>query len=672
MEVFRVYNYLDFANMSDVLWKYESFDQYTGDGWQSTASSDLYDFFTYGEYFSKYSPDPELFKIKMPISPNIGINSMVLPSLFPTPNIMETSISAPNLTLGSETLYKTDFNSTTLDLSFSSDVDVNMTYEMFGFHLPSALEINNSAIEASWTPAPIQAKYLQLPPDIDIYKINNPYFTNHSNILNATISDTDNAFEVADKIRIYLQTQFSFPSSADDYDPAPEGRDVVDWFCETQKGVWSDFASAFCAFTRVFGVSSRYIDGFHSLMLEEFFDDDEGQLGFAIKYKNMYSWAEIYVPTDISGNGNWVQMDVFDSFGVGGNPLFGGNYNITVSPDKLMVTRPDVINITAIMSSDVGDPIDNNTLTFTDLTTGQKIGSDVTNSFGVASVLYNINNSHVVGPHIIEARYDFFTTGANITTILGNIGVNLTIVNPSVINRSDALPDTFNIQGTLYDPLNMERVQDASINLVLFQIGTSIEEFGAFTPSSTITDTIGNFNDNLNIDPSVSAGQYEVRADFNGTWLLYGFPFNIPVINDSSNRMGLNLTTALTTWFYIDGISTASPNLPSVSRYQILNLTALVVLEGFGPMSNEVVYFYDYTRGGIQIGSDTSDLNGFASINYTVGVNSLSGPNLLYSRIGPQSNYSYYILNEEPTINAISGPTPRVINRTGSGTTQFN
>ena len=78
--------------------------------------------------------------------------------------------------------------------------------------------------------------------------------------------------------------------SADDYDPAPEGMDVVEWFCETQQGLWSDFASAFCAFTRAFGVSSRFIDGFNSILIEEFFDNDEGKNGFAIKYKNLYSW----------------------------------------------------------------------------------------------------------------------------------------------------------------------------------------------------------------------------------------------------------------------------------------------------------------------------------------------------------------------------------------------
>ncbi len=672
VEVFRVYDYLDFANMEDVLWKYESFDQYTGEGWESTAGSDIYSFFTYGEYYSKFPPYPEILKIKMPLSPNIGINSMVLPSLFPTPNIMENSVSAPNLIPDSTTLYKTDYNSSTLDLSFSSDEDVNMTYKLFGFDLPSASEINNSAIEARWTPVPIQAKYLQLPPDIDLYKSNNPFFTNHVNILNGTINDTDNAFEVAVKIRNYLQTQFSFPLSPDDYNPAPEGRDIIDWFCETQQGLWSDWASAFCGFTRVFGISSRFVDGFNNLNTTQFFDNDEGQWGFAIKYKNLYNWAEIYVPTDITGNGNWVQVDIFEDY-AGTLPISQGNYSITVSLDKLTVNRPDVINITATMSSDGGDSIDNNRIIFTDLTAGQEIGSVYTDSFGMASQLYNINNSHVVGPHLIEARYDFFTRGGNITTILGNIDVNLTTVNPQVVNRSDTFPDTINIQGYLYDPINGERVEYASVNLLLFQIGTSFEEVGAFSPSSIISDNNGNFDGNFDISQSVPAGQYEVRADFNGTWIFpYPPPLYVPIINDSSNRMGLNITTALTTWFYINGYSTTNPNLPSISRYQVLNLTAQVILEGFGPMSNEVVYFYDYTRGSIQIGSDTSDLNGFASINYTVGVNSLTGPNLLYSMIGSHMNYSYYILNEEPTINAISGPTPQVINRTGMGDTEFN
>ncbi|MFX1374975.1 MAG: transglutaminase domain-containing protein [Promethearchaeota archaeon] len=672
IEVFRVYNYSSIVDMADVLWKFECFDQYTGTGWESTAGSDLYSF-CLDEYYDRPVPRPDLLRIKMPISPVIGPNNMILPSLFPIPFIMEGSVSAPNSIPGTEQLYKTDFNCTTLSLSFSSDVDVNMSYKLFGEPLKSPLTINNSAVEASWTPAPIQSQYLQLPPSIPIYLANNPYFLNHTNILNQTLIDSDdNAFEVADKIRIYLQTQFSFPMTPDDYNPAPDGTDVVEWFCETQQGIWSDFASAFCAFTRVFGVSSRFVDGFNSFMIEEVIDTIEGLPTFAIKYKNLYNWAEIYVPTDVSGVGEWVQMDIFDSFGGGGNPIVGGNYNITVTADKYFVNRPDVINIIASMTSDVGDPIDNNRITFTDLTTGQQIGQDDTDSFGNASVLYNINDTHVVGPHIIEARYDFFTAGGNIITILGAIGVNLTGINPILVNRSDVLPDTVHIQGVLYDPVNDERVTDASVNILLFQKGTSIQEFGAFSPPSILTDSNGVFNDYLDLSLSVSAGQYEVRADFNGTWIFYGIPWNVPIINDSSSRMGLNITTALITWFYIEGIASDNPNLPSVSRTQTINLTARVIEESFGPVSNRRVYFYDYTRGDVEIGFADSNPQGYASIDYFIGDYSLVGPNLLYSMIGSQMNYSYYVLNEEPIINTISGPIPRIINRTGSGATQFN
>ena len=152
------------------------------------------------------------------------------------------------------------------------------------------------------------------------------------------------------------------------------------------------------------------------------------------------------------------------------------------------------------------------------------------------------------------------------------------------------------------------------------------------------------------------------------------FIFQVPYISftNSSNRMDFNITKALDVWFYIDGFSADNPTYPRVSRLHDLNLTAQVVSVTLGPISNKHVYFYDYSRGDIPIGSDISDANGYASINYLVGENSTAGPNLLYARIGLQENYSYYILNEEPTINIISGPTPRVINRTGGGDTEFN
>ena len=238
IEIFRVYNYDALENMRDVLWKFECFDEYTGDGWHSTANTDIYDFYGYGDYYSNFAPDPELLKIKKPVpTPEIGINSMVIPTLFPNPYVMDGSINAPNLNPESTTLYKTDYNCTILDLYFNSNDGVNMTYEMFGLYLPTDQEINSDAVEAEYTPSYIKDKYLQLPPTIEIYKSNNPYFNTHFNNLDAIIDPTDNTFAVANKIKNYLNTNFDIPRSIDDYNPAPEGVDTVEWFCQTRIGV---------------------------------------------------------------------------------------------------------------------------------------------------------------------------------------------------------------------------------------------------------------------------------------------------------------------------------------------------------------------------------------------------------------------------------------------------
>ncbi len=666
IEIFRVYNYDSLDNMRDILWKFECYDEYTGDGWHSTASTDIYNFYSYGDYYSNFAPDPELLKIKKPVpTPEIGINSMVIPTLFPNPYVMDGSINAPNLNPESTTLYKTEYNCTILDLYFNSNDGVNMTYEMFGLRLPTDQEINSNAVEAVYTPSYITDKYLQLPPTIDIYKSNNPYFNTHFNNLDALINPSDNTFTVANKIKNYLNTYFDIPRSPDDYNPAPEGVDTVEWFCQTQVGVYSDFASAFCAFSRAFGVASRFVDGFNSIQIEEFYDNDEGQDTFVIKYENLYNWAEIYVPMDLSGTGKWIQFDIEPI------TILGGDYSIIVDSDKLSYSRPDIATITATISSPT-DPIDGLTVTFTDITTGQDLGQDITDISGQASILFDINNSHVVGPHIIEAKYDDRNYNQTIIQILGDISVLLTTVNPGEINISDSQPDSTNIQGYVYDPLNGERVKDAEVNIILFQKGTNNEEVNAFSPSSITTDENGDFNEVIDLNPTVPAGQYEIRADFNGTWILYGFPYPIFSISDSSNRMEFNITKSLDVLFYINGIPTDNPNSPQVLRYETLTLTARAVSVVHGPLSNKEVSFYDYSRGDVLIGSDLSDINGYASVNYFVGDYCVAGPNLLYARIGLQENYSYFVLNDIPTINIISGPTPRVINRTGSGATQFN
>ena len=158
-EVFRFYNTTDIfytdinsEKLSDVFWRMECFNEFTGDEWQSTADKEFYDFYPYSEYYSRFSY-LDLFRMKMPISTTPGTtNSMVLPELFPIPFIMENSLFAPNLIPESTILYKDDFNCTTVDLDFTSEESVNMTYELFGLDLPSNNDINNSALHSSYTP----------------------------------------------------------------------------------------------------------------------------------------------------------------------------------------------------------------------------------------------------------------------------------------------------------------------------------------------------------------------------------------------------------------------------------------------------------------------------------------------------------------------------------------
>ena len=681
-EVFRVYRYSDFNEMDEKLWKYECYDQYTGTDWSTSVPMQIDDFYTFNNYSSQYWY-LDLLKIKMPLFPNASEkNSLAVPALFPIPFIIKESIDALNnlsvSTLMSTTLYKNLFNVSKADLFFSSNDDVNMTYNLFGLDLHSNDEINSRATlvtNPTTKYLDLLTMYTQIPPNLQTYLTNNLNFKYHYDILNNTvINQNDNAFVIANKIRNYLQTNFYL-----NYTPSPDpGRDAVDWFCEQQQGLWPDFATAFSIFSRAFGVASRFVSGFNSRWIESFTDYNEnppfGEETFAIKYKNLYNWAEIFVPFNIFGDGEWVQMDIlFDSYGTGGSPITGDTFNITVTSDKLFYNRTDEMKLTATLSS-LTASVENRTITFTDITSNQILGVNDTDVSGITKISVQLNDTYVVGPHIIEARYDFFNFNYTVTVILGDIAIDLTNVNPTEVNRSDTIPDETYVQGYVYDPINGKRVKDAEVNFVLLQKVTSIEEPFAFTPSSQITGNNGEFDTTLIINPSVPSGQYEIRVDFNETWILYGIPFPVMNITNSSNRMGLNITKALSVWFYIDNTPADNPYAPSVSRGSTLDLTAKVMLENFGPKPDKEVFFYDYSRGGIKIGSAFSDENGTAFITYDVLDYCISGPNLLFARLGIQENYSYFIVDESPTIHITSGPTPQVINRTGGGNTntKFN
>jgi transglutaminase-like putative cysteine protease len=666
-EVFRIYDYNDINEIRTKLWKYESFDEYTGDGWHSSAAKQIFDFYSYANY-SNYHSDKDMLSLKMLLTPNAGLNSMVIPSLFPNPYIMEGSVyTNPYFMTGPPELYKDDFNCTTLDINLDPGTqgNVNMTYELFGLDLPTGAEIDAMAVEPVYIDPTIQAKYLQLKGDtLDVYISNNDDFAYYVNEINKTITSSDNAFIIADKIRNYLQYNFARITDPSQYNPAPQGYDQVEWFCEQGIGYWADFTSAFCAFARVFGVPTRFVDGFNSFTTQEIIDPTEGKLTCPIKYKNMYNWAEIYVPTDMFGNGRWIQFDVYyDNYG--GNPPTLANYSLVLNSNFTAGYRGNIANLTATLTLD-GNPVDSTAISFFDLTSYQSLGQVYTDINGEASVLVNIDNSQVVGPHYIFAQFNPNVNDTTVYTVYGDIEVNLQSINPQEVNTS--VDPMTNIQGYVYDPVANTNVGGTTLEIVVFYKDTSIR-----VPSPIFDTTYFNADPNGFFDVYTnvidnSIDQYDVRVDTNGSWYFMNFAFGY--VNDSSNRMEFNVTRGILkyVWFYINDVPSFIPDSPVANRGNDIILKAKVVNETSYPLPNQNVQFFDY-RSGIQIGSNTTDINGIAKYKYTVNNLMTAGPNLLFAKVGIEENHSYFILNEEPIINIFSGPLPRVINRTAIGAT---
>jgi len=675
VEVFRIYDYDDFNELRTKLWKYESFDEYTGDGWHSSAAKQIFNFYNSSHYLL-YHSDKDNYSLKMPLTPSVGINSMVIPSLFPNPSIMNESVftNPDYLTFPpNPILYKDEFNCTTLDIDFNpaTQGDVNMTYELFGFDLPTGAEIDAMAFEPIHIDPLIKNKYLQLKGDtLDVYINNNNDFAYYVNEINNSITSSDNAFIVADKIRNYLQYNFIRITDPSQYNPAPQGYDQVEWFCEQGIGYWADFTSAFCAFARAFGVPSRFVDGFNSYTIQEVFDTTEGKNTTVIKFKDMYTWAEIYIPTDTVGNGRWIQMDVYyDNYG--GIPPSQANYSLVLNSNFTAGYRGNVANITATLTL-YGNPVNATSINFFDLTSYQTLGQVDTNINGKASLLIDIDDNQVVGPHDIYAQFSPNVYNNTIYTVYGDIEVNLQIINPPEVNIS--IDTMTNIQGYVYDPIANVNVGGTTLEILLLQKGTN-NRIGAppFDMTYFDADPNGYFDIYVNVDPSVSVGQYDVRLDTNGSW--YFFPYANGFVNDSSNRMDFNVTKGILkyVWFYINDVPSFVPDFPVVDRYTDLILKVKVVNETNYPLPNQNVQFFHYWSG-IQIGANTTDANGVATFRYFVNNLMTTGPNLLFAKIGIEENHSYFILNEEPIINIFSGPTPREINRTaiGASNTFFN
>ncbi|TFG24760.1 MAG: transglutaminase domain-containing protein, partial [Promethearchaeota archaeon] len=595
-EVFRVYDYNEINQVDlreDILWKYECFDEFSGDGWHNTMSPEINnDYFSYEDYIDSYSY-LDLIKIRRPLpSPNIGQNSFVIGTLFrqedpTTAFIIKESIDAPNLEEDETILFKDELGGNTATLTFTSENPVNMTYNIFGQDLLTNEQVNNSAVRAVYTPSTIVNQFTQLPAASLQDYLNDPNHDDikyHYDILDMIIDqNNDNAFVIANKIRNYLQDESVFTVGFNDLlnDGPVEGEDVVEWFCEHREGSWSEFASAFTVFCRAFGIASRFVDGFNSYNISE--DQDENfNYFYAIKWKNIYNWAEIYVPFSTSGSGRWIQMDILrDSFGEGGSPLT--DFDLTVESEHTIYSRPsqpEQANITATLSSATRS-VENLNIRFYDETIDPDthFAEILTDANGKASAIFAINDTQVAGPHIIRAEYGLIQ---NYTYYIVYEPVRVDFINvlPDTVNVSQPIHQT-NLIGNLTDPFMGIGVKNALLNIILFNKGTNTILPNAFSPQIIFTDDNGEFDEIVEVQSFVQSGEYEIRIDFNGTWIIDSQYYFYPNINDSSERLEFNVTKEITKslWFYIEDFETFDYNNPIVYRYNTIELKAIVLDE---------------------------------------------------------------------------------------------
>ena len=661
--VFTVSDYDDYDSIFNNLWKYECFETYNGDGWESSFDLGPHNYIPQSDYDFYYSSQDNL-TISMPLSPEqTGPRSFMIPNLFPDPFIIENSVYADNINPASALLRKNELNSTTLLVEFTDVVDDDLTYEMFGSNITTLTEIESEALHPSLTPTDIANTYLQLPPTtIANYISSNDDFRYDYDDLDVIIEDTDKATVVAQKTKDFLNANFNFNLNASETYPKYENEDHVNWFCRNHEGIWSDFASAFVVFTRAFGLSSRYVSGFHTRLTPP--NETEVQ----IRYRDMYSWAEVYIPT--SYGGEWIQVDVCnDIFPDEGISPF--NLTLTTNFTSGYRDEGEWANLTATLTHP-NVTISNRPISFYDEYMDMPLGTVLTDQNGIASYFVEIDNSQTIGPHIISASYSLFTQNITRYTIFdydtaNDINLELNSLSKSVVDLDGPDP-TVIVDGFLEDPLNGNPVYHGVVNFTLIQkVGGAPQNPGISFPLSTNTGDTGNFSEVLWIDYSVPSGEYQIQADFSGIWLydFYGNPYPDyePLINDTLVRLDLNITKKhdYSVWFYMDDFAANDIYNPEVERSSTIELKAIIKDEGI-PLENVSVGFYD--SNDVLKGSGTTDPSGTAIYYYTIDDSIPAGPNRIYARFSNVVNNSYFILNAPIHFDFLNNfPNPSLISR---------
>ncbi len=168
--------------------------------------------------------------------------------------------------------------------------------------------------------------------------------------------------------------------------------------------------------------------------------------------------------------------------------LLMGLMGVQLSSAAPQVQRGETYTISGVLVDENGDPVQGITVTVTDTTDGQTIGSDVTGSSGSWSVTWNVPSNTQLGTHRLKiesesANYYEGTTSYLDVEVVASGQATLSVEDIGKVHRGDTVIFT----GTLRDDQG-NPVQGATITIE--GIGTcQTNQNGGFSKTYTIPNT---------------------------------------------------------------------------------------------------------------------------------------------------------------------------------------
>ncbi len=571
-------------------WRVTTYDNYTGrigdsaGKWtqtnQTTTPLDLLP-----------SPNPLNYTITMNIDYD-AIFTRYLPVLWPQPLILDGSLEVGVEPLSYEFLLDS-YQDVIFNATFKDSGSTTLKY-MVSYVFVNLTQIRLKALPQNYTPQEIKNIYgnSSVPPLSQyVYDFASQFE-----------GKGENTFETALIVLRYFQVNFDY-----DYDMwfgtsnssgPSQDQDWVEWFLQRRKGISIHFATAYIITLRILGISARLVFGF--------LPGEESRGSRIVKNKHLHFWAEVWIPikTDSGVDGVWVAFDPSppgylealnterDQFVI--NP----RYTLTITSSHENVTRRGVpVNLTATLLSD-GEPLPNETITFTDIYDSLTLNgaTSITNESGVATLTFYFTDDSLIGLHVIVANWKLLN---NQTTIIlaGNTTITVTVT-PDEVARTEVA----RISGVLSDAKNGRGFPNQEITIIW-----EGKNFSAVFHTTTKSD--GGFSFSYTVPLSHPLGNATVYAIYDGNFTS--------LISSSSN------TTNVTVVAKVKFTVSVTPN--EVRRNETIVVEGFLLLDNDTPLSyeNVTVYWENSTVGGriniLEIVK--TDENGYYNFTATIPAN---------------------------------------------------